>query len=84
MPFIVGIQRTSDEALEERLVAQVGIVLLEMLFGRGNELDGGKLVTGSTSTYFAIVNLRPKCIPSPLKAADNFADEATLSLMVNY
>jgi len=35
--------RTGDETLEEGLVAQVGVVLLEVLLGRGDELDGGEL-----------------------------------------
>jgi hypothetical protein len=35
--------RTLDEALEERLGRQVGIVLLEVLLARGDELQGDEL-----------------------------------------
>lgn len=36
---------TCDETLEEGLLAQIGVVLLEVLLGRGDELDGSELVT---------------------------------------
>lgn len=36
---------TRDEAVEERLALQVGIVGLEVLLAGSNELDGGELVT---------------------------------------
>lgn len=42
-------RRTSDETLEERLVAQVLVVLLEVLLGWSGELDGGELVAVSRS-----------------------------------
>lgn len=83
MPFIVGRARTSDQPFEERLVAQVSVVLLEVLFGRSDELDGGKLVADIMLTLVAIVNLRPRPIPSPLKAADDFADESALPFLVS-
>jgi hypothetical protein len=35
---------TGDEALEEGLLAEVGVVLLEVLLGSGDELDGDELV----------------------------------------
>jgi len=37
-------QHTGDQALEEGLVAQVLVVLLEVLLGGCDELDGGELV----------------------------------------
>ena len=37
-------KRTGDEAVEERLVLQVGIVGLEVLLAGSNELDGSELV----------------------------------------
>lgn len=39
--------RTGDEALEEGLVFQVRVVLLEVLLGRGDELDGRQLEAAS-------------------------------------
>jgi len=39
-------RRTGDETLEEGLVAQVLVVLLQVLLGGGDELDGCKLVAG--------------------------------------
>ena len=36
--------RTRDEAFEERFVAQLLVVLLQMLFRRCHELDGDELV----------------------------------------
>ena len=38
--------RTGDETSEERLGAQVGVVLLEVLLAGGDELDGDELVAG--------------------------------------
>lgn len=38
--------RTGNETWEERLLLQVGVVLLEVLLGGGDELDGGELVAG--------------------------------------
>jgi hypothetical protein len=35
--------RTGNQAGEEGLVAQVGVVLLEVLLGGSDELDGGEL-----------------------------------------
>jgi hypothetical protein len=35
--------RTADETGEEGLIAQIGVVLLEVLLGGGDELDGGEL-----------------------------------------
>ena len=43
----MGSRRTCDEALEERLVGEIFIVLLEVLFRRRDELDCCKLVTGN-------------------------------------
>lgn len=39
------VERTGDETLEEGFVAEVLVVLLEMLLGRSHHFDGGKLVT---------------------------------------
>lgn len=36
---------TGDQTLEEGLLRKVGVVLLEVLLGRRDELDGSKLVT---------------------------------------
>ena len=36
---------TGNETREERLFGEIGIVLLKMLLGRRDELDGSKLVT---------------------------------------
>ena len=35
---------TSDETLEERLIGEVFVMLLEVLLGGSDELDGSKLV----------------------------------------
>ena len=43
------VPRTGDETLEEGLVAQVGIVLLEVLLAGRHELDGGELEAGVPS-----------------------------------
>lgn len=40
---MVDLQLTGNETLEEGLVAQVGVVLLEVLLGGGDELDGLEL-----------------------------------------
>ena len=43
-------QRTSDEALEEGLIAQVFVMFFQMLLGGGDHFDGGELVaTGYVS-----------------------------------
>lgn len=79
MPFlsIVSSLRTGNETLEEGLLAQVGVVLLEVLLGGGDELDGNELEAGNRS-------MAGRCaenwitIPSLLKAADDVANESTL------
>ena len=43
--------RTGDETLEEGLVLEVFVVLLEMLFRGGHELDGGELVAGRSQFH---------------------------------
>jgi hypothetical protein len=40
--------RTGHETLEERLLSEVRVVLLEVLLGGGDELDGDKLVAVRT------------------------------------
>ena len=44
-----------DQALEEGLVRQVGVVLLEMLLARGHELDGDELEAVGCSIESEIV-----------------------------
>lgn len=44
----LSVGRTGDETLEEGLVAQVLIVLLEVLLSGCDELDGGELEAGRT------------------------------------
>jgi hypothetical protein len=39
-------RRTGNETLEERLLGEVGVVLLEVLLGGGDELDGDELEAG--------------------------------------
>ena len=43
--------RTGDEALEERLVGQVLVVLLKVLLGGLDKLHGGELVAGATVRF---------------------------------
>ena len=40
-----GVIRTGDEALEERFLGQVFVVLLEVLLGGSDELYGGEFVS---------------------------------------
>jgi len=79
--FGCGGVRTGDETLEEGLLAQVGVVLLEVLLGRGDELDGGELESvrgGGVSFRRGFRNLCSFFVPSLLEAADDLADDATL------
>lgn len=46
-----------NEAGEERLVGQVGVVLLEVLLARGGELDGGKLVAIGITSASTLVGI---------------------------
>ena len=39
--------RTLNEAVEERLALQILVVLLEVLLGRGDQLDGAELVAAT-------------------------------------
>lgn len=74
-----GWARTGNETLEEGLVAQVGVMLLKVLFGGGHELDGDELVAGRLSVRVEEMSLIwVDFVPSPLKALDDLADEATL------
>ena len=72
--------RTADETLEEGLVAQVLVMLLEMLLGCCHELDRNELVpvhrVSSTTVWKpvgSIVN-----IPALLETHDDLSDESTL------
>jgi hypothetical protein len=40
-----GPARTGNEALEERLLSEVGVVLLEVLLAGSDKLDGDELVS---------------------------------------
>ena len=72
-------KRTGDEALEEGLVAQVLVVLLEVLLGGGDELDGCELeAVGLLIGDLDYVDWAG--VPSLLEAADDLADEATLGV----
>lgn len=44
MPAANWVGCTANETLEERLVLEVFVVLLEMLLGRGHELDSDELI----------------------------------------
>lgn len=71
--------RTGHKALEERLVAQVGVVLLEVLLGRSHELDGDELEAERLSALTAqSVGLDRVAVPTLLETADDLANEATL------
>ena len=77
--------RTGDETLEEGLVAEVGVVLLEVLGGCGHQLDGDKL----ESVLIQLVRCEICAIvckgdePTPLEALDDLADESTLYTIVS-
>lgn len=47
--YIDDIGLTGNEALEERLGGQVGIVGLKVLLGWGHKLDGSELVSADVS-----------------------------------
>lgn len=68
-------EHTGDEASEEGLVAEVLVVFLEMLFGRSDHLDGGKLVAGKASDE-TMISSRSTAIglPSLLEFGDDVAD----------
>lgn len=44
-------ERTGDETLEEGLVGEVRVVLLEVLLGGSNELQGDELEAAEISVY---------------------------------
>lgn len=44
-----GSRHTGDKALEEGLLAEIGVVLLEVLLRGADKLHGGKLVAGHPS-----------------------------------
>lgn len=69
---------TGDEALEERLRGQVGVVLLEVLGGGSDELDGHKLETGGPSAIGYLEQPLLQDLPSLLEAGDDLTDESTL------
>ena len=72
--------RTADQTLEEWLVAEICVVLLEVLLGRSHEFDGNEL---EAATYQKIVPSFSvsSCSPSLLEAADDLANKATLELV---
>ena len=77
----MGRRRTCDEALEERLVGQIFIVLLEVLLGRSDQLDCCKLVTArcvSPNVLLINTDCTMDHLPTLLKARDDVADESTL------
>ena len=70
---------TGDETLEERLVAEIGIMLLEVLLGGSHELDGDELVaTMHQCPVVSSNDCRSSSSPSALKTLDDLADKATL------
>lgn len=79
--YHVKSRRTCDETLEERLVGQIFVMLLEVLFGRSNELDGCKLVTaGCVSLHILSIDKGRTMdhLPTLLKARDDVANKSTL------
>ena len=66
---------TGDEALEERLVREVLVVLLEVLLGGRDHLDGDELVTKDISSRLLILRVS---VPSLLETADDIANKSTL------
>jgi hypothetical protein len=44
-------RRTAEQTREERLLGEVGIVLLELLLGGSDQLDGDKLVAIGEMKY---------------------------------
>lgn len=44
-------RRTAEQTREERLIGEVGIVLLELLLGGSDQLDGNQLVAIGKSKY---------------------------------
>ena len=66
---------TGDEALEERLVREVLVVLLEVLLGGRDHLDGNELVTEDISSRPLILRVS---IPSLLETANDIANKSTL------
>lgn len=70
---------TCDEALEERLVCQVFIMLFEVLPGRHDQLHGSKLVASQLSALFGFSRITSaNAIPSLLKSGNDITDEPTL------
>ena len=72
------VERTGDETLEEWLVAQVGVVLLEVLGGGSDELDGGKLEAGRVIRSGIGIANAGLDLPTALEAGDDLTDDATL------
>lgn len=52
----IGAFRTGDEALEERLVGEILVVLLEVLLGGGGHLQGDELVATLLETLDDVAN----------------------------
>lgn len=79
--YHVESRRTCNETLEERLVGQIFVVLLEVLFGRSHELDCGKLVAANCVNV-DILSVDAACttdhLPTLLETRDDVANESTL------
>lgn len=79
--YYVEGSHTCDETLEERLVGQIFIVLLEVLFRRSHELDCGKLVAANC-VNLDILSVDADCttdhLPTLLETGDDVANESTL------
>ena len=72
--------RTGNKTLEEGLIAQVLVVLLEVLLGGCGELHGDELVPVMCkhTVQFVVAFGLYGIVPSPLEACDDVANEATL------
>lgn len=80
--FAVVIDRkdclTCYETLEEWFFGEVFIVFLEMLLGRGYQLDSGKLVAMGLSGKMRTAGLGTSFVPSLLEPRNDITDESTL------
>ena len=58
-------------------------MLLEVLLGGSDELDGDELVTVKLSVHATTARVPRLYVPSLLEAADDLADDAALCRIVN-
>ena len=67
---------TCDKALEERLLREIGIVLLEMLLGGSDELQSNQLVSACVQLWSIL--FAGYFLPSLLETGDDVSDKAAL------